>query len=151
MFLSPISKIAMHYTKYSVNMSRLSWGHEYHQGENMYSVYNFVFAYTRILNSNINCKAPQNNYLDGKSSYKKWYEDMNDMKVYSEHCTQNIVNNNKTQYKQANITTILQATMFKRGKFEVNDFYVNLYTYLNVSGVIIIINNSNSADCTVLT
>ena len=76
---------------------------------------------------------------------------MNDMKVYSEHCTQNIVNNNKTQYKQANITTILQATMFKRGKFEVNDFYVNLYTYLNVSGVIIIINNSNSADCTVLT
>ena len=26
-----------------------------------------------------------------------------DMKVYSEHCTQDIVNNNKTQYKQANI------------------------------------------------
>ena len=44
------------------------------------------------------------------------------MKVYSEHCTRNIINNNKTQYKQAHLTTILQATMFEGGKFEVNDF-----------------------------
>ena len=44
------------------------------------------------------------------------------MKVYSERCIQNIVlrtlysdivNNNKTQYKQANVTTILQATHLK--------------------------------------
>ena len=31
------------------------------------------------------------------------------MKVYSEHCSQNIVNMNKTQYKQANVSTILQV------------------------------------------
>ena len=31
------------------------------------------------------------------------------MKVYSAHCTQNIVNINKTQYKQANLSTILQV------------------------------------------
>ena len=43
------------------------------------------------------------------------------MKVYSEHCTQNIVNNNKAHYKQAHLTTTLQSTMFERGKFEVND------------------------------
>ena len=49
------------------------------------------------------------------------------MKVYSERCTQNIVNNNKTQYKQANLTTVLQSTMFDRGKFEVNDFCFNLF------------------------
>ena len=55
-----------------------------------------------------------------------------DMKIYSEHCTQNIVNNNQTQYKQVDFTTILQATMFERGKFEVNDFCINLpLTYLN--------------------
>ena len=48
------------------------------------------------------------------------------MKVYLEHCTHNVVNNNKTQYKQANVTTVLQSTMFERGKFEVNDFCVTL-------------------------
>ena len=32
-----------------------------------------------------------------------------EMKVHSEHCTQNIVNINKTQYKQANVSTILQV------------------------------------------
>ena len=31
------------------------------------------------------------------------------MKVYSEHCSQNIVNINKTQYKQANVSTMLQV------------------------------------------
>ena len=31
------------------------------------------------------------------------------MKIYSERCTQNIVNINKTQYKQANVSTILQV------------------------------------------
>ena len=48
-----------------------------------------------------------------------------DMKVYSEHSTWNIVNN-KTQYKEANITTILQSTMFEKGKFDVNDFWHEL-------------------------
>ena len=48
------------------------------------------------------------------------------MNVYSDQCTQNIVNNSKTQYKQANVTTILQSTMFERGKFEVSDFGFNL-------------------------
>ena len=53
------------------------------------------------------------------------------MKVYSEHCIQDIVNNDKKQYKQANLNTILQFTMFERGKFEVNDFCVNLpLTYI---------------------
>ena len=33
------------------------------------------------------------------------------MKVYSEHCSQNIVNINKTQYKQANLSTILQVSL----------------------------------------
>jgi len=47
------------------------------------------------------------------------------MKVYSECCTQSVVINNK-QYKQANLTTIPQATMFERDKFDVNDFCVNL-------------------------
>ena len=28
----------------------------------------------------------------------------------------------KHKYKQANLTTILQSTMFESGKFEVNDF-----------------------------
>ena len=51
--------------------------------------------------------------------------------VYSEHCTQNIANDNKTQYKQANLTAILQAMMFERGKFEGIGFCVNLpNTYL---------------------
>ena len=31
------------------------------------------------------------------------------MKFYSEQCTQNVVNINKTQYKQANVSTILQV------------------------------------------
>ena len=31
------------------------------------------------------------------------------MKLYSEHCSQNIVNINKTQYKQADVSTILQV------------------------------------------
>ena len=44
------------------------------------------------------------------------------MKVNSEHCTQNFVNNH---IKLANLTTKLQSTMFERGKFEVNDFCVN--------------------------
>ena len=44
--------------------------------------------------------------------------------LYSEHCTQNIVNNNKTQYKQANVTAV--ATVFENGKLEVTDFCVNL-------------------------
>ena len=36
------------------------------------------------------------------------YQQMDDvyMRVYSEHCTQNIVTNNKIQYKLANIPTI---------------------------------------------
>ena len=33
--------------------------------------------------------------------------DDDDMIVYSEHCTQNIVNNNKTQYKQEHLNIIL--------------------------------------------
>ena len=49
------------------------------------------------------------------------------MKVYSGRCTQNIVNNNKTQYKQANLSTVLQSTTFERGKFEVNEFCFNLF------------------------
>ena len=58
------------------------------------------------------------------------------MKVYLEHCTHNTVDNNKTQYKQANFTTVLQSTMFQRGKFKVNDFCVSLQqdTYLNMTG-----------------
>ena len=47
-----------------------------------------------------------------------------DMNVYSEHCTQNFFSNNKTQYKQANLTTIPQSTMFERGKFKRSDFCV---------------------------
>ena len=54
---------------------------------------------------------------------------------------QNIVNNNKTQYKQAHLTTILQSTMLFEGvnlksmTFEVNDFWsqwllVNTTTYV---------------------
>ena len=39
------------------------------------------------------------------------------MEVYSEHCTQHIVTNNKTQYKLTNLTTILQSIMFERDKF----------------------------------
>ena len=31
------------------------------------------------------------------------------MKLYSEHCSQNIVKINKTQYKQADVSTILQV------------------------------------------
>ena len=56
------------------------------------------------------------------------YQQMDNMyiKVYSEHCTQNTFNNNKIQYKLANLTTLLQCTVFERGKFEVNDFCVNL-------------------------
>ena len=46
------------------------------------------------------------------------------MKV-SENGTQSIVNNNKIQYKQANLITI-QSTMFERGKFDVNGVCVNL-------------------------
>ena len=38
------------------------------------------------------------------------YSVMNEwMKVYLEHCTQNIINNNKTQYKQTHLSTILQC------------------------------------------
>ena len=48
------------------------------------------------------------------------------MKVYSEQCTQNIVNNNKTHYKQANVATILQSTIFEKVKFEVSNNCVNL-------------------------
>ena len=33
------------------------------------------------------------------------------MKVYSGHCSQNIVNINKTQYKQTNLSTILQVRL----------------------------------------
>jgi len=54
------------------------------------------------------------------------------MKVHIEHCTQNIVNSNKTQYKQANVTTILQSIMFERSKFEINDLcQFTPDTYLN--------------------
>ena len=62
-----------------------------------------------------------------------------DMKVYSEHYNQNIVNNNKTQYKQAHLTTILQSTMlFERAKFEVNGYYsesvgLTLFVILRIS------------------
>jgi len=41
------------------------------------------------------------------------YRVLNGMKVYSDHCTQNIANNIKTQYKQANLTTVLQSTIFE--------------------------------------
>ena len=41
------------------------------------------------------------------------------MEVYSEHCQQ------KTQYKQARLTTILEVTIFERGKLEEYDFCVN--------------------------
>ena len=34
------------------------------------------------------------------------------MRVYSEHCTQNIVDNGKRQCIQANLTTTLHSTMF---------------------------------------
>ena len=59
------------------------------------------------------------------------------MEVYSGCCTQCIVNKNKTQYKQANLTTVIQATMFERGKSDVNTFCVNLpwklwFSILNV-------------------
>ena len=91
----------------------------------MYTLYNFLFAYTRMLNWKNHCQALQNNHLDG-ALYKKRYEDMNNMKVYSEHCIQNIVNNNKIQYKQDNSATILQSAMFEKGKYEDNDCYVNL-------------------------
>ena len=50
----------------------------------------------------------------------------NSMNVYSENCTRNIVNNNKTQYKHARLATTPQATMIERGKFEFKDLCVNL-------------------------
>ena len=49
----------------------------------------------------------------------------NRMNVYSEHCTQDIVNN-RTQCKQAQLTTMLQHTVYKMDTFEVIDFRVNL-------------------------
>ena len=55
------------------------------------------------------------------------------MKVYSEHCTQNIVYNNTTQYKQANLIAILQSTIFEMVKFEVNVFCVNLPLTHNIN------------------
>jgi len=68
------------------------------------------------------------------------------MKVYSECCQQ------QTQYKQAHLTTILQVSMFEKGKLEVNDFCVihiqkltykiskHLYTYYSfLSGIIVFV------------
>jgi hypothetical protein len=55
----------------------------------------------------VNVYVSTTNYIMPRS------DDDDDMKVYSEHCTQNIVNNNKTQYKQAHLNIILQTTCLK--------------------------------------
>ena len=54
------------------------------------------------------------------------------MNIYSEHCTQHFFNNNKTQYKKANVSIVLQATMFDSAKFKVYvSWLFTSNTYLN--------------------